>query len=148
MKHPTSILKIFILFSILFSENLKAQNPTYPIVSMDIQATPVAFDTSGGLPDLSDSTVFHFEMNVSLFDTSTIDKIYVVLSDSGNTGNRLQKTFDWGVSGSTGNGTTFLRTDYTVALGLGNFKDLLNYYATVRIKRTDGTFTDLISFYR
>ena len=148
MKHILSLLIIFLLSLLLFSKSSKAQNPTYPIVSMDIQATPVAFDTSGGLPDLSDSTVFHVEMNVSLFDTSTIDKIYVVLSDSGNTGNRLQKTFDWDVSGSTGNGTTFLRTDYTVALGLGNFKDLLNYYATVRIKRTDGTFTDLISFYR
>ena len=148
MKHLTSSLLIFLLLCLLFAENSKAENPTYPIVAMDIQTTPVAFDTSGGLPDLSDSTVFHFEMNVSLFDTSSIDKIYVVLSDSGNTGNRLQKTFDWDVSGSTGNGTTFLRTDYTVALGLGNFKDLLNYYATVRIKRTDGTFTDLISFYR
>ncbi len=148
MKYSASTVLIFLFFYSFFSKELKAENPTYPIVSMNIQTSPIAFDTSGGLPDLSDSTVFRVEMNVALFDTTTIDKIYVVLSDSGNTGNRLQKTFDWDVSGSTGNGTTFLRTDYTVALGLGNFKDLLNYYATVRIKRTDGTFTDLISFYR
>ena len=148
MKHPTSILKIFLLFFMFFSENLKAQNPTYPIITMDIQTTAVAFDTSGGLPDLSDSTLFHVVMNVSLFDTTIIDKIYVVLSDSGNTGNRLEHTFNWDVSGSTGNGTSYSRTEYDVALCLGNFKDLLNYNASVRIKRTDGTFTDFIHFSR
>ena len=148
MKHPISTLLIFLLFFLLFSENTKAQNPTYPIVSMDIQPTAVAFATSGGLPDLSDSTIFRITMNVSLFDTTSIEQMYVVLSDSGGTGNRLTHTFDWDVSGNTGSGTTYVRSRYNVVLGLGNFKDLLNYTATVQIKRTDGTLTDLINFSR
>ena len=148
MKHPTSLLLILLLFFIFFSENAKAQNPTYPIITMDIQTTAVAFDTSGGLPDLSDSTLFHVVMNVSLFDTTIIDKIYVVLSDSGNTGNRLEHTFNWDVAGSTGGGTSYFRNEYDLELVLGNFKDLLNYSATVRMKRTDGTFTDFIHFSR
>ena len=148
MKHPASVLLIIYFICLLFPENLKAQDPTYPIVSMDIQATPIAHDTSGGLPDLSDSTIFHIVMNVSLFDTTSIEKMYVVLSDSGGTGNRLTHTFNWDVSGSTGSGTTYVRSRYNVVLGLGNFKDLLNYTATVQIKRTDGTLTDLINFSR
>ena len=148
MKHPTSLLLILLLFFIFFSENAKAQNPTYPIITMDIQTTAVAFDTSGGLPDLSDSTLFHVVMNVSLFDTTIIDKIYVVLSDSGNTGNRLEHTFSWDVAGSAGGGTSYFRNEYDLELVLGNFKDLLNYSATVRMKRTDGTFTDFIHFSR
>lgn len=115
---------------------------------MNVQSTSVAYDTSGGLPDLSDSTVFSLVMNVSLLDTTNIDKIYVELGDSAFSTNRLQHTFDWDVSGSTGVGTSYSRTEYDIVLGLGNFKDLLNYNATVRIKRTDGTFTDFINFSR
>ncbi len=148
MKKPTTILKIFLWYFIFFSKELKAQNPTYPIITMNIQTTAVAFDTSGGLPDLSDSTLFHVVMNVSLFDTTIIDKIYVVLSDSGNTGNRIEHTFNWDVAGSTGGGTSYFRNEYDLELVLGNFKDLLNYSATVRMKRNDGTFTDFIHFSR
>ena len=148
MKHATPSLLIFLLFIFLFIEKSIAQTPTYPIVSMDIQSTPVAYASSGGLPDLSDSTVFQIVMNVSLFDTTSIDQMYVVLSDSGGIGNRLMHTFNWDVSGNTGSGTTYVRSRYNVVLGLGNFKDLLNYEATVQIKRTDGTLTDLINFSR
>ena len=148
MKHTSNCFLIFLTSFLFFIENVKAQNPTYPIIKMDIYTSPVAFDTSGGLPDLSDSTLFHVVMNVSLFDTTIIDKIYVVLSDSGNTGNRLEHTFNWDVAGSTGGGTSYFRNEYDLELVLGNFKDLLNYSATVRMKRTDGTFTDFIHFSR
>ena len=148
MKNTTIYLLFFLTCFLFFFENLEAQNLTYPIIKMDIQSTAVAFDTSGGLPDLSDSTLFHVVMNVSLFDTIIIDKIYVVLSDSGNTGNRLEHTFNWDIAGSTGGGTSYFRNEYDLELVLGNFKDLLNYSATVRIKRTDGTYTDFIHFSR
>ena len=148
MKNTTIYLLIFLTCLLFFIENVRAQDLTYPIIAMDIQTSPVAFDTSGGLPDLSDSTLFHVVMNVSLFDTIIIDKIYVVLSDSGNTGNRIEHTFNWDAAGSMGGGTSYFRNEYDLELVLGNFKDLLNYSATVRMKRTDGTFTDFIHFSR
>jgi hypothetical protein len=148
MKHSTIYFLILLICSLLNSVRSQAENPSYPFVSMNIQATPVANDTSNGIPDLSDSTIFHIDMNVSLFDTTNIDQIYVVLSDSGNAGNRLTHTFDWDVTGDTGNGTSYVRSEYNLLLSLGNFKDLLNFTATVRIKRADNTFTDYITFSR
>ena len=147
MKHRKLIYHLFICLLLILPELINAQG-TFPILKMDIQRISIANDTSGGLPDLSDSTIFRLTMNVSLFDTINIDKIYVVLSDSGGTGNRLQHTFDWDVSGSTGNGTSFIRSEYDLVLGLGDFRDLLNYAANVRIKRSDGSYTDLVNFSR
>jgi hypothetical protein len=139
----------FLIFSfLLMSKNANAQDPNFPIISMGIETYPVANDTSGGVPDLSDSTYFNVQMNVALFDTTVIDQIVVQLSDSGAVGNRLQHTFNWDVFGSTGNGTSYSRDKYNLLLDLGDFKDLLNYYATIRIKRTDGSFTDYINFSR
>lgn len=148
MKYKSILCKIFYLCIFLFSQKAKAQDPNFPIISMGIQSTPVAHDTSGGLPDLSDSTRFSVQMNISLFDTTMIDEMYVVLKDSAATTNLLSHTFDWDVSGSTGNGTSYTRTEYNLILGLGNFTDLLNYTASVRIKRLDGTYTDYIYFSR
>ena len=147
MKHTKLIFPAYLFFLLLYSFIVKAQG-TYPILKMDVQTIPVANVTSSGLPDLSDSTIFRITMNVSIFDTTNIEKIYVVLSDSGNTANRLQHTFDWDVSGSTGGGTSYLRNEYDLTLGLGDFRDLLNYTASVKIKRTNGTFTELINFSR
>jgi len=139
---------LFLCFTGFLLFQSKAQNPNFPIISMGIETTPVANDTSGGLPDLSDSTRFNVQMSISLFDTTIVNQIEVTLSDSGATGNRLQHTFNWDVYGSTGNGTSYSRNEYYVTLNLGNFKDLLNYFAAVRIKRTDGTYTDYINFSR
>lgn len=75
MKHPTIILLIFLLFSLLLSVKSKAENPTYSFGSMKIQTTPVAYYTSNSLPDLSDLTIFHFEMNTSLFEESITQKM-------------------------------------------------------------------------
>jgi hypothetical protein len=147
MKHRKLIYHFIIWLFLILPELINAQG-TFPILKMDVQRISIANDTSGGLPDLSDSTIFRLTMNVSLFDTIDIDKICVVLSDSGGIGNRLQHTFDWDVSGSTGGGTSYLRSEYDLSMGLGDFKDLLNYEATVQIKRTDGSLTELISFSR
>ena len=78
MEHPATTLLIFLLLILLFIEKSKGQNPTYPIVSMDIQTTPVVYDTSNSLPDLSDSTIFHFEMNTSLFEATTTQKMTIL----------------------------------------------------------------------
>lgn len=146
MKNYTfSRLILFFLFQNL---NTSAQDSYFPVLSMKIQTIAIANSTLGGLPDISDSTVFKTTMIVSLTDTTLIDKIYVLLGDSGNTSNRLQKIFDWDVFGSTGNGTSYTRNSYDVILGLGNYMDLLNYNASVRVKRTDGSFTDLVEFSR
>ena len=149
MKHSKISYFLLPLFLLLFlSINIIAQNPNFPIVSMNIQTLPVANDTSGGIPDLSDSTIFAAEMIVSLIDTTVIDEIYVVLSDSNASTTLLQHTFYWDVFGASGNGTTYARTYYNLVLGLGNFMALLHYSASIRIKRTDGSFTDYITFSR
>ena len=142
------LIIFFALFFFLLSSMAYSQNTTYPILSMDIQTTATADSTTGGLPDFSDSTIFNVKMNVSLFDTTDIEKIYISLGDVGMPGNRLQQTFDWDVSGSTGNGTSYTRNKYRLTLNLGDYMNLLNYEAYVNIKRTDGTITDLINFSR
>ena len=86
MEHPATTLLIFLLLILLFIEKSKGQNPTYPIVSMDIQTTPVVYDTSNSLPDLSDSTIFHFEMNSSLFETTTTQKMTILGNNTATDG--------------------------------------------------------------
>jgi hypothetical protein len=148
MKKPAIVFIIFLKVFLSFLKNSSAQNLTYPIVSMSIETVPISRDTSGGIPDLSDSTIFSTQMYVSLFDTTSINEMYVVLSGSGAINTRLQHTFNWDVFGSTGSGTSYARTEYYVALGLGEFSDLLHYTAALRIKRIDGTFTDYVTFSR
>jgi hypothetical protein len=142
-------MKIFILLALLVqSLHSYCQSPTYPIIIMDVNAVPISNDTTGGLPDISDSTVFNVSMNVALFDTINIDEIIIRLGDPGLSGNRIQHTFDWDVFGPAGNGTSYSRTGYNVALFLGQFIGLLSYEADLKIKRSDGTFTDLVTFSR
>jgi hypothetical protein len=148
MKSKYLILFFILTIYLTYLTSIQAQGPNFPIISMAVETTPVANDTSGGLPDLSDSTWFNVQMTIALFDTMVVNQIEVSLSDSGASGNRLQHTFNWDVFGSTGNGTSYSRNEYNLYLNLGNFKDLLNYYAIVRIKRTDGTYTDYINFSR
>lgn len=141
----SSIIVINLLF---FTRSSSGQVDNFPILSMFVHTTPIADTLAGGLPDISDFTVFNTEMKISLFDTTNIDKIYVDLGITGSPGNKLQHVFDWDVYGSTGNGTSYSRTEYDIVLNLGNFSSLINYEASLIIKRTDGSLTDAVIFSR
>jgi len=144
-----SFLKIcflFFAFTLLNAVNVNAQG-AFPILSMDVEAIPIANNFIDSIPVLDDSTIFDATMNVSLFDTTNIDEIYVSLGN-GVPGNILQHTFDWDVSGQTGGGTNYSRNSYHLILHLGSFMNLLNYEATLSIKRNDGSTTDVIVFNR
>ena len=73
----TNTLLLLICF-FCFTNKTIAQN-TFPVLSMDVLTAPIANHTSGGLPDLTDSTIFSVQMHISLFDTTDIDEIYVTL---------------------------------------------------------------------
>ena len=80
-------------------------------------------------------------------DTLNIDEINVSLGDAGTAGNRMQHAFSWDVFGTAG-GFSYSRSGYNVTLNLGDYMGLLNYDASVSIKRSDNTNTDLITFSR
>jgi hypothetical protein len=140
------LIHLFVL-GFLSYESTFAQS-TSPIIAMSVTATPIANYSIDGLPYLTDSTIFNLKMKVTLSDTLLIDQINVLLSDTDTSGNRLQHTFHWDVFGTTGNNTSYQRTEYDVLLDLGNFNMLLRYVASVRIKRLDGNYTDLVNFSR
>lgn len=113
---------------------------------MRVETTPIANDTANGFMAITDSTVFAAVMKVMLEDTTTIDEILVQLGDQGNPTSKMQYTFEWDVN--PGGNYSFSRSEFQVNLGLGEYVDLINYEATLRIKRTNGSYSDVIHFSR
>ena len=119
------------------------------IFSMEVQLQSVGNNFSpDGLPIVSNSTIYNVGMNVSLYDTSNIQSIEVSLGSSQGGTDILSHTFSNDVSGSLGNGLSYLRNGYQLNLGLGQLTGLQDYFTEVKGKRTNGTYSPVILFNR
>ena len=150
MKTPLCFKAIFLFALFCFSNKIiSAQSNQYPVLAMSVQVTAISSDTSlGGLPALTDTTVFSANMSIDLFDTTGIDQIEVKLGSVMGGSDYLSKNFLFDVPGSFGDGTSFYRNDFNVSIGLGHYPGLTDYFAEIRIKRQDGSFTDSVLFNR
>ena len=143
--------KVIFLFALFCFSNkiISAQSNQYPVLAMSVQVTAISSDTSlGGLPALTDTTVFSANMSIDLFDTTGIDQIEVKLGSVLGGSDYLSKNFLFNVPGSFGDGTSFYRNDFNVSIALGQYPGLTDYFAEIRIKRQDGSFTDSVLFNR
>lgn len=143
------ILKLsLIVLAVIFSIQLKAQN-TYPLISSSIE-TSCIFNCidADSIPYISDSTAIRVVMTCQLFEVTGITSLHVKLGTTNGGSDLLDKTFDFDVSGSVGNGCTYSRTDYTVTLGLGDYNGLTDYFSEVILERADHSLTDAVIFNR
>ncbi len=141
MKH----FKVILFLLLFFSLRVSAQQNTYPVLDMQTACTPVAnFMTADSIPVFSDSTIYAAQMQITLEDTVNISSIEVKFGKSSND-LLLQKTFVFDASGT--DGTSYLRNGYNVVLGLGNaFQDVGSFYAEMKIKRSDDSFSQVFTF--
>lgn len=133
---------------ILESQTCLAQSDN-TILAMDVSTEPVSYNfSSDSLPVLTDSTVFEVMMNVNLYDTTNIEEIEVKIGTSDGASDLVNQTFTFDVFGSLGGGLSYDRLAYNLSLGLGQHSGMLNYFASVRVKRTDNSWSSSIVYNR
>jgi len=137
------ILKKLILLTavaILCGIKVHAQpDPFYPLLLAELRVT--GGDT---LPDgdvsLSDTTLFDTHMILSLYDTTNISRIHVILKKNPTCGGSLLvQSYDF---------NTVQRDEYTVDLELGNYKGMLRCYGEAVIEKSDGSMTQAFKITR
>ena len=85
---------------------------------------------------------------VTLAETSGIAQIQVKLGHSAGAGDIIEKTFVFDGPASNNDGTTYRREGNTVWLGLGDFSNLGNYYAEVRLQDLNGNWTAATTYHK
>lgn len=145
------ISKILFLFTgfAFYTSHVCAQQNSYPVLSTSVETTCITnCIDADSIPYVSDSSLIQVIMTIQLFEVTGINSLHVKLGTTNGGSDLLDKTFDFDVSGSVGNGCTYSRTDYTVTLGLGSFNGLTSYFSEVKLERTDHSLTDAIVFNR
>jgi hypothetical protein len=132
------ILLTPVFISLFFSLQLCAQNAS-PILAMDVTTTPV----SGFLlPDssvfYSNTTVFNVHIHVSLFDTTGINNVIVKVGRTSGSSDVIESSYAFDT----------YRNGYDIVIDLGNYSNLLHYYAEVKLELSDATLTDAVTFSR
>lgn len=140
------VLAYFLI--ILTGQNCFAQSDI-SILSMDVFTEPISNNlSSDSLPIQTDSTGYNVMMNVNLYDTTIIQEIEVKIGTSDGASDLISHTFTFDVFGSLGNGLSYDREFYHLSLGLGELSGMLNYFAAVRVKRTDNSWSPSIVYNR
>lgn len=141
---------LFLLTGLAFyATNVSAQQNSYPVLSTSVETTCITnCIDADSIPYVSDSSLIQVVMTIQLFEVTDINSLHVKLGTTSGGSDLLDKTFDFDVSGSVGNGCSYSRTDYIITLGLGNFNGLTSYYSEVKLERADHTLTDAIVFNR
>ena len=145
------LLKIFLMSSIvtLYTLTMSAQTGPYPVIAMSINTESVGSDTlSNGLPAVPDSVTYNADMLISLSDTTDIDLIEVKLDTVSGGQGLLSMNYTFDQFGSLGSNRSYARSGYDVLLGLGHFQGLIKYFAEVRVKKLNGSYSDIVSFNR
>ena len=115
-------------------------------MAMEVQKTPLNLDSTTWIVD--DSTLYQTQMLVALSDTSNVSQLEVKLRKTSGASDLLQKTFTYDVSGAFTDGTSYQRAGYNITLGLGNYYGLSTEYGELRIRRTDSSLSDPVTFSR
>lgn len=148
MKRSIESVSLSLLTGLMFFGGAAYSQHPYPVVSMDVSNVAIADTMLSGLPVLDDSTWFETTMHVAVYDTTGIDYLEVKLGTTEGGSELLSRNFSFDVSGGLGDGTSYHRLGYDIDLGLGNYRGLLKYFAGLRIKRSDGTYTGTFTFSR
>ena len=141
---------LFLSFTFSFYTLLNsAQTGPFPVIAMSISTESVGADTlSDGLPADPDSVTYNAEMLISLSDTTDIDLIKVKLDTISGGQGLLSMNYTFDQFGSLGSYRSYARSGYDVLLGLGHFQGLIKYFAEIRVKKLNGSYSDIVSFNR
>lgn len=146
------MIKCLLILSTLlfFDQSVTAQSTNhFPVFMMSVNTTHFDADIAiNGFPDISDTTLFHAEMKVALFDTVGISKLHVKVGSTLGGIDIFQKSFAYDNFGIFTDSTSYNREGYNVDLGLGNHIGLIRYFAQLILERVDGTMTSPVYFKR
>lgn len=83
---------------------------------------------------------------IQLTDSTQIDKIEVTLGTTDGHSDVLNESFTFDQTSGLANGLSYLRNANAVFLETGTITELPTYFGRVRLKLTNGQFTDYFSF--
>lgn len=145
MKSTTFFWRLF--FAVFFISVHALGQGTNPIMSMDVVANPIRNNFSiDSLPLVTDSTIYQVGMNLNLYDSTDIQSIEVKIGRTDGGTEFINHDFAFDVSGSLAGGMSYFRNGYSIQLGLGELAGVYSYYAEVRIKHLNGSYSPSISF--
>ena len=108
-----------------------------PIKHMDVYLQPILDDTVA----LSNP-----QMLIDVTDTISITDIEVNLGTTEGSADIISKTFTYNQEGEFQDGTSYTRDGNIVRLNLGTYSSLPSCYATARLRYSNGTYSDPVSF--
>lgn len=113
------------------------QAQTNPIKHMDVYLQSVQNDTVN----------YHSpQMLIDLSDTTTITDIEVSLGTTESGTDIITKTFAYNTEGEFGDGTSYVRDGSIIRLNLGTYSPIQSYYATARLRYSNGSYSTPVSF--
>ena len=131
-------MKALSFFLFLIPSFLHAQDNN-PILDIEVKTSPVSgYSMPDGKTFYSDTTVFNAWLRINLLDTVGVEKVLVKLGRIKHSADVLDETYSFDT----------YRTGFKILIDLGNYSDLLHYYAEVRLRLADKTVTEPFSYSR
>ena len=107
----------------------------------------VSFKTRPDAPDSNrDPGVNLSSFTIQLTDSTQIEKIEVTLGTTDGLSDVLNESFTFDQTSGLSAGLTYARNANAVFLETGTIAELPTYFGRVRLKLTNGQFTDYFSF--
>jgi hypothetical protein len=126
MKKLTSLVVLVLSITIGYSQSI----------------TDIAFKAaSTAAPD-----VVSCNFIIHLSDSILIDKIEVDLGTNDGASNLIDFSFDFDVSSGLASGFTYFRIGNSVYVETGTIPEYPTYFGRVRLKKSNGQYTDYFSF--
>ena len=148
MKTSNFYLSILIILFFLGINSCYSQSEN-PILAMDVEASPLSnFIYVDSVPQYSDSTVFGLVMHVKLYDTTDIQEVEVIVGTTQGASDLFSYSFAFDVTSGLPTGVIYQRDEFFLELDLGQFSNAINYYATVRVKDSNNSYSPIIAFNR
>ena len=126
MKKSTFFFALFFSATFSFSQTL----------------TDIAFKTAAtSTPDVVLCNFF-----IQLSDTTQIDKIEIDLGTKDGTSDLIDFSFDYDIVSGLPAGFSYVRNGNSVSVETGTIAEYPMYFGRVRLKKSNGQFTDYFSF--
>lgn len=141
------VLLILLLASSMLATT-RAQTVTPPDrvdLFTEFVGNPINYDPiDNPSADLSQDTVA-LSLAIILPASQSIAEINLKCGTTSGSGNIIEKTFVYDVSGTLPDGTTYLRNDNIVYLGLGTFDGITDIYVEVDLEDGSGNHSTTVS---